>query len=218
MQEKNKPIDKTHSVKTVREPGKAAEIANTLYNDHDTTRWNSTSGKLEDAKGNPVEPHDYLKKQKTVKDGLGNSVRDYISNPAENRFERKDDLVHESPLPVGMPREPKIHTPAYRRKYPERYGHKYTSKLEQAAFPIPGTAPSEKRDSKSITRNELKYLKSKDRNLDHQFIDTTVKPWVRPEPEPIPEPQFDSWKLPVEQDLEKGLGSFFKYPKAYAKK
>ena len=75
-----------------------------------------------------------------------------------------------------------------------------------------------KRDSKSITRDELKYLKSKDRNLDHKFIDTTVKPWVHPEPEPIPEPQFDSWKLPVEQDLEKGLGSFFKYPKAYAKK
>ena len=159
----------------------------------DDTRWNKTTGKFEDSLGNPVSPQENLKKY-------------------------KDDLVHESPLPVGMPREPKIHSPAYRRKYPERYGHKYTSKLEQAAFPIPGTAPSEKRDSKSITRNELKYLKSKDRNLDHQFIDTTVKPWVHPEPEPIPEPQFDSWKLPVEQDLEKGLGSFFKYPKAYAKK
>ena len=45
-----------------------------------------------------------------------------------------------------------------------------------------------------------------------------IKPWVAPELELIPEPKFDSCKLPVEKDLEKGLGSFFKYPKAYAKK
>jgi len=34
--------------------------------------------------------------RKPVKDGLGNNVRDYVFNYAENRFEHKDDLVHES--------------------------------------------------------------------------------------------------------------------------
>jgi len=39
-------------------------------------------------------------KRKPVKDGLGNNVRDYIFNPAENRFEHKDELVHESSQPT----------------------------------------------------------------------------------------------------------------------
>jgi len=97
---------------------------NQLYgNDHaaDDTHFNKTTGKFEDAKGNSVKPHEYLKKQKTVKDGLGNSVRDYVYNPAENKFEHKDDLVHESPLPVGMPRELKFGSAAHRRKYPSQY-------------------------------------------------------------------------------------------------
>ena len=38
--------------------------------------------------------------RKAVKDGLGNNVRDYIFNAAENRFEHKDDLVHESSQPT----------------------------------------------------------------------------------------------------------------------
>ena len=33
-----------------------------------------------------------ITKRKAVKDGLGNNVRDYIFNPAENKFEHKDDL------------------------------------------------------------------------------------------------------------------------------
>ena len=41
-----------------------------------------------------------------------------------------------------------------------------------------------------------------------------IKSWVAPELEPIPEPKFDSRKLPVEKDLKKGLGNFFKYSKA----
>ena len=127
----------------------------------------------------PVKPHEDLKKQKAIKDGLGNNVRDYIYDPVDNRFVHKDDLVHESPLPVGMPRElkfgsaahrrkhpeqyktineledlkkfqngtykePTVGTAAHRKKYPERYGYKYTSKLDQLAYPKAGTAPSEK--------------------------------------------------------------------------
>ena len=34
--------------------------------------------------------------RKPAKDRLGNNVRDYIFNPAENKFEHKDDLVHVS--------------------------------------------------------------------------------------------------------------------------
>ena len=154
------PLNKTRvssaAKKAADEIAERTRIANTLYNHHDDTRWNKTTGKFEDAKGNPVEPHDYLKKQKTVKDGLGNSVRDYIYNPAENKFDHKDELVHESPLPVNMPREPKIHTPAYRRKYPERYAATYTPPIERALYPEPGTAPAEKAAVKKIINEKYK--------------------------------------------------------------
>ena len=39
-----------------------------------------------------------IAKRKAVKDGLGNNVKDYFYNPAENIFQHKDELVHESPL------------------------------------------------------------------------------------------------------------------------
>ena len=165
MQEKSKPMPIVDYITRM----------NQLYgNDHaaDDTHFNKTTGKFEDAKGNSVKPHEYLKKQKTVKDGLGNNVKDYMYNPAENKFEHKDDLVHDSPMPVGMPREPKIHTPAYRRKYPERYGHKYTSKLEQAAYPKAGTAPSEK----VITDAEIQKRIDKSRGpSDWDLIKMTAK-------------------------------------------
>jgi len=146
-----------------------------------------------------------INKTSTVKavDGLGNSMRDYIYNPAENKFEHKDDLVHESPLPVGMPRElkfgsaahrrkypsqyktineledlkkfqngtyvePTVGTASHRKKYPERYGHHYTSKLEQVVYPKLGTAPSEKinmeNTSSSGTLNDPYYSKQAIRN------------------------------------------------------
>tara|TARA_Y100000031_G_C8099699_1_gene328106 strand:- start:243 stop:830 length:588 start_codon:yes stop_codon:yes gene_type:complete len=182
--------------------------------------------------------------QKAIKDGLGNNVKDYLYDPVDNKFVHKNDLVHESPLPVGMEREPKIHSPAYRRKYPERYGTKYTSKLEQALYPKAGSAPSEKeiqkrldkvrglsdwdaikataktpeekkdvqniirkahqRNASSIARDELKYLKPEDRNLDYKFLETNVKPWLEPLPPPIPEPNFE---VTPDPDLQKGLGS-----------
>ena len=45
--------------------------------------------------------------RKPVKDGLGNNVRDYIYNSAENIFQHKDELVHESSLPVVKSKEKK---------------------------------------------------------------------------------------------------------------
>ena len=80
--------------------------------------------------------------RKPAKDGLGNNGRDYIFNPAENKFEHKDDLIHESSS-VVKPKELKIGTLEHKLKFPGRYASTYTSSLEQAAFPIPGTAPSE---------------------------------------------------------------------------
>ena len=46
----------------------------------------------------------------------------------------------------GTFKEPTVGTTLHRKKYPERYGGGYISKLEQAVYPKPGTAPSEKRD------------------------------------------------------------------------
>ena len=65
--------------------------------------------------------------RKPVKDGLGNNVRDYIFNPAENKFEHKDELVHESSQPTlpgvnwNKPKEPRIGSVEHKHKFPDRY-------------------------------------------------------------------------------------------------
>ena len=58
--------------------------------------------------------------RKPAKDGLGNNVRDYIFNPAENKFEHKDDLIHESSS-VVKPKELRIGTLEHKHKFPDRY-------------------------------------------------------------------------------------------------
>ena len=66
-------------------------------------------------------------KRKPVKDGLGNNVRDYIFNPAENRFEHKDELVHESSQPTlpgvnwNKQKDIKVGSPQHKHKFPDRY-------------------------------------------------------------------------------------------------
>jgi len=95
--------------------------------------------------------------RKPVKDGLGNNVRDHIFNYVENRFEHIDDLVHESSSDVKA-KEPKIGSREHKFKNPEKYVSTYTSSLEQAAFPIPGTAPSEVAAAKKIV-NENRPVK-----------------------------------------------------------
>ena len=88
--------------------------------------------------------------RKPVKDGLGHSVWDITWNPAENKIEYTDELVHESLLFVVKPKEKKVGSLEHKLKFPERYVSTYTSSLEQAAFPIPGTAPTEKAAAKKI--------------------------------------------------------------------
>ena len=71
---------------------------------------------------------------------------------------------------------------------------------------------SYKRDPQSITRDEHKYLKSEDRNLDHQFIDTTVKTWVHPEQEnrgaALEKMRAYAFTPTPNLDESKGIGSF----------
>ena len=89
---------------------------------------------------NPEEIKPSTVKPKAV-DGLGLSMKDYYYDVSTSNFERRD-----SPPPHVSSSEPKVGSPEHRKKNPQLYGYHYTSKLEQAAFPIPGTAPSEKRD------------------------------------------------------------------------
>jgi len=74
---------------------------------------------------------------------MTNKDRDFYFNAGTNQFELKSNP---SPLrPWEEERtEPKVGSPAHRKKFPERYGTRYISSLEQAAYPKPGTAPSEK--------------------------------------------------------------------------
>ena len=57
------------------------------------------------------------------------------------KYQDSTNIHHPS---YGTHQEPTVGTTAHRKKYPERYGTHYTSKLEQAAYPKAGTAPSEK--------------------------------------------------------------------------
>ena len=94
-------------------------------------------------------------------DGLGRSMRDYTFDRVENRFVHNDDLVHVSSYDT-KPKEPKLGSREHKLKFPARYASTYTSKLEQAAFPIPGTAPSEVAAAKKIVNENgpVKYDKN----------------------------------------------------------
>jgi len=98
--------------------------------------------------------------RKPAKDRLGNNVRDYIFNPAENKFEHKDDLVHVSSYDMKS-KEPKLGSREHKQKNPHLYGHRYVSKTEQALYPKLGTAPSEVAAAKKILNESgpVKYDK-----------------------------------------------------------
>ena len=99
--------------------------------------------------------------RKPVKDGLGKTVRGFIVNPVKNILEHEDDLVHVSSYDMKS-KEPKIGSREHKFKNPEKYVSTYTSSLEQAAFPIPGTAPSEVAAAKKIVNENgpVKYDKN----------------------------------------------------------
>ena len=81
-----------------------------------------------------------------------------------------------------MPREPKIHTPAYRRKYPERNKSGYVEwydrddklkeKIKQTRMSDRDTVRSHVKNighTKFLSKDELKYLKPKDRDSEIKF-------------------------------------------------
>ena len=98
--------------------------------------------------------------RKPVKDGLGKTVRGFMVNPVKNILEHEDDLVHVSSYDM-KPKEPKLGSREHKLKFPARYASVYTSSLEQAAFPEPGTAPSEVAAAKKIINENgpVKYDK-----------------------------------------------------------
>ena len=65
------------------------------------------------------------------------------------KYQDSTNIHHPS---YGTHQEPTVGTTSHRKKYPERYGFKYTSKLEQAAYPKPGTAPSEKINKEPLVK------------------------------------------------------------------
>ena len=78
-------------------------------------------------------------------DGHGLSMKDYYLDNSTNNFERRDN-----PPEHISSSEKKIGSREHKFKNPEKYVSTYTSSLEQAAFPIPGTAPSEVAAAKKI--------------------------------------------------------------------
>ena len=112
--------------------------------------------------------------RKPLKDGLGKTVRGFRWNPVKNILEHEDDLVHVSSYDM-KPKEPKLGSREHKLKFPARYASVYTSSLEQAAFPEPGTAPSEKRDhSKHFVKTPKTEVKVAMPVIDHSLLRNSV--------------------------------------------
>ena len=99
---------------------------------------------------------------------------DFYYNPSTNEMELQSDP---SPLHVSnSEKEPKLHSPAYRRKYPERYSSGYVEwydrvdklkeKVKQTRMSDRDTVRSHVKNighRKFLSKDELKYLKPEDR-------------------------------------------------------
>ncbi len=116
--------------------------------------------------------------RKPAKDGLGNNVRDYIFNPAENRFEHKDELVHVSSYDMKS-KEPKLGSPEHKHKFPDRYKKGYI--------------PWYERDKKEKINNEplVRQFRNDDpstylTNVDQQkgMLLATIEDAKKPKPKP----------------------------------
>jgi len=139
-------------------------------------------------------------------------VRDYIFNPAENKFEHKDELVHVSSS------ELKAGTPAHKLRYPERYKSGYVDwwdrddklkeKIMQTRVSDRDTVKSHVKNighTKFLSKDKLKYLKPNDKGSE---IKLEVKaPTYFPTNERMPETPPPNFEKPVDLDLFKGLGS-----------
>ena len=115
-------------------------------------------------------------------------------------------------------KEPKIHSPSYRNKYPERYSSGYVEwydgddklkeKIKQTRVSDRDTVRSHVKNighRKFLSKDELKYLKPKNRG---SAIKLEIKaPTYFPTNERIEETPPPNFEKPVDPDLFKGLGS-----------
>ena len=161
----NNPSPTTSAAKKAADVEQNTRIAKTLYDHHDDTRFNKTTGRFEDSVGTPISPQEYLKDQKNLQkavDDLSPKGKDFYYDPSTQQFERRDNPPPHKPLKFGSAphrrkypeqyktineledlkkfqngtyKEPTAGTAAHRKKYPERYGYKYTSKLDQLTYP-----------------------------------------------------------------------------------
>jgi len=94
-----------------------SHLADTLIDVAQSSTYNKTKGCFVDRFGDQVKPEKVLKEQNEISKLITNiSPKDHEWNQGTRQYE---------PKPALMEAEPKIHSPAYRRKYPDRYKKGY---------------------------------------------------------------------------------------------
>ncbi len=165
-------------------------IAKNLYEQNNTTHYNKTTGKFEDVKsGEPVRPEEYLKDQKKLQKATDSlTMKDYYFDVSSNQFERRDNPP---PHVSNSEREPKIHSAAYRRKYPDRYKKGYVAWYDRTKPERIVTTPLP--ENKKI-------------NFKTDVKPTHIPAYIPQRIEEIPAPSLE---ITPDPDLTKGIGSFF---------
>ena len=131
-----------------------------------------------------LEKYDGIKPQK--KDSL--TMKDYYFDVSSNQFERRDNPP---PHVSNSEREPKIHSAAYRRKYPDRYKKGYVAWYDRTKPERIVTTPLP--ENKKI-------------NFKTDVKPTHIPAYIPQRIEEIPAPSLE---ITPDPDLTKGIGSFF---------
>ena len=112
---KKKPV--THKDRLKENARWRTHLADTLVDTAQTSTFDKTRGYFVDSFGDQVKPEKVLKEQNEISKLISNlSPKDHEWNQGTRQYE---------PKPALMEAEPKIHSPAYRRKYPDRYKKGY---------------------------------------------------------------------------------------------
>ena len=112
---KKKPV--THKDRLKENTRWRTHLADTLVDTAQTSTFDKTRGYFVDSFGDQVKPEKVLKEQSEISKLISNlSPKDHEWNQGTRQYE---------PKPALMEAEPKIHSPAYRRKYPDRYKKGY---------------------------------------------------------------------------------------------
>ena len=118
---KTRPQNKTSAVKSAADEIKEhTRIAKILYENHNDTRYNQTTGRFEDFLGNKVEPQEYIRDQKKLQKSVDSLSphKDYYYDPSTQQFEHKD---RPPPHVLNSEKQLKFGSAAHRRAYPEQY-------------------------------------------------------------------------------------------------